>query len=618
MARDSVPAAAGELPDSFDPMEIALDAERGDPAPDSPARTLLLEQIALTRQDQAHRRLQIASERFGAAMKLFSAAAGAVVAILVGTMLWDAHKASGLVIDAFSTPPDLAARGLTGQVAASRFLDEMRTLQDATDSARATASYGNDWSGSFKVEIPGSGISLDEVQRWLRGWLGHETHVSGEVVRTDQGLELSVRAGSAAGQTFKGTDLQALMKQAALALYKQQQPYRYAIWLQTNGRVEEGEAVLREITLGGPPAEQAFAMAGLANIACYEQHDCRRALALAEQARRLDPSAMKPWWNLQDAYGYLARSEDRLRVARTILAHRPDPMINPVAAAVVLAGDEALVAELTGDFAGGAAASERGGRLADYGGNRLAAMGQHVIDLYLAHEPAKARNAALIYGKPLQTPDFQRAIALSAAWALGDWRTVALSPLAGPADYDLYQRNPLIARGRARSGDLAGAEALTAGWAGDCYDCLVARGEIAALKGDQAGADRWLAEAARQAPSIPEAFLVWGEVKLARGDAAGAAALMAKAVAKGPRWSDAYSGWGRALLAQGDAKGALDKFQQADRLAPNWGRNHILLGEAYRRLGQPDAARREWLTARGLEITAGERGRLEYLLKGGR
>ena len=42
-----------------------------------------------------------------------------------------------------------------------------------------------------KVEIPETGVSLDEVDRWLRSWLGHETRVAGEITRAPGRLAMS-------------------------------------------------------------------------------------------------------------------------------------------------------------------------------------------------------------------------------------------------------------------------------------------------------------------------------------------------------------------------------------------------------------------------------------------
>ena len=110
-----------------------------------------------------------------------------------GLMVWGAAHANGLVIRAFSVPPDLAARGLTGEVVASKMLDEICVAQTLFNTvAQDPAVLANNWGNDIKVEIPETGISLGEVYRFLREWLGHETMVGGEIVRTPEGLAMTV------------------------------------------------------------------------------------------------------------------------------------------------------------------------------------------------------------------------------------------------------------------------------------------------------------------------------------------------------------------------------------------------------------------------------------------
>ncbi len=59
------------------------------------------------------------------------------------------------------------------------------------------------------------------------------------------------------------------------------------------------------------------------------------------------------------------------------------------------------------------------------------------------------------------------------------------------------------------------------------------RAEIAAVKKDWTEADKWFAEAVRQAPSIPFAYSEWGAALLARGDADGTIAKETLANQKG-------------------------------------------------------------------------------------
>ena len=118
--------------------------------------------------------------------------AGFLVVLLVvcglGSMVWNAIRDRGLVVDAFSVPPDLAQTGMTGSIVANRLIDKLGQLQAASFAVvQGGETYRRDASGGARVEIPDTGISLDELQRYLRDWLGHETHATGEVVRTAKG-----------------------------------------------------------------------------------------------------------------------------------------------------------------------------------------------------------------------------------------------------------------------------------------------------------------------------------------------------------------------------------------------------------------------------------------------
>jgi len=47
-------------------------------------------------------------------------------------MVWNAAHSEGLIVESFSVPPDLTARGLNGQAVASQLLDDLSAMQSAT------------------------------------------------------------------------------------------------------------------------------------------------------------------------------------------------------------------------------------------------------------------------------------------------------------------------------------------------------------------------------------------------------------------------------------------------------------------------------------------------------
>src|SRR6185312_8243099 len=122
---------------------------------------------------------------------------------------------------------------------------------------------------------------------------------------------------------------------------------------------------------------------------------------------------------------------------------------------------------------------------------------------------------------------------------------------------------PLEALAMAKAGDVAGAETLASATPLDCYLCVRVRGRIAAIKRDWTSAERWFAEAARQAPSLPFAFAEWGEMRLAKGDIDGAIGKFEAAHQKTPHFADALKGWGDALARRAQANLARAKYDEA-------------------------------------------------------
>src|SRR5262245_32318645 len=86
------------------------------------ADRFLDEQTALA-MDQRHHlheqfkllHLSIAEKRLGVFLRVATAVMGTVVAAGLGLMIWDAVHANGLVIEEFSVPPEMAAKGISGQ-----------------------------------------------------------------------------------------------------------------------------------------------------------------------------------------------------------------------------------------------------------------------------------------------------------------------------------------------------------------------------------------------------------------------------------------------------------------------------------------------------------------------
>ena len=623
-------------------VAVALDEARADPTLAGDVRDFLRRQSRLTDEQREHLReqfkhlkLKYFTERMKAAMQVFVALGATVIALFVAGLVWQAATDKGLVIDAFSVPPDLAAKGLNGQVVASQMEDKLSALQAATESTRAAASYSNDWGHEIKVEIPATGVSISELQRYLRQWLGHESHIGGEVFHTADGLRATVRAGGEAGDSAAGpeTDLDGILEKAAEKLFARTQPYRYGVFLFQNGRQAEALAFFQRFAAAAPPEERPWALIGVALV----QGDTRKAANYFRQALALNPHLALAWDDLGGAESGLGHDEAALHAFVRAMKELGRGDRGSIAARVadsLRLQLETSRAEALGDYGASLAAIGAVEALPDFRSAHLAGQCQGAADLAALHDLGAAR-ARL----PQGSTDMSLSAALFKTEHDGcgshtlidmeaqDWAGALHEGVAAEQALSLALQQgakipdrlmtvsiwPIKARILAHLGRGAEASALVAQTPLDCYDCLIARGEVAIALGQAATADRWFAEAMRQGPSLPKAEVAWAKARLARGDADGALRLALSANRKAPRFADPLELKGEALAAKGDAAGAAGAYAAAAQLAPRWGRLHLKWGEALAKLGRRDEARAQLRAATGMDLSPADGAELGAL-----
>ena len=194
----------------------------------------------------------VLSDRLSIALKLLTGLAGIGVVAAIAIMVWNAAHAAGVVIESFAVPPDLAARGLTGEVIAAQVQDKLSlALGGSTVSASQGTAVSNARADDIKVEIPETGISLGEVYRFLRERLGSQTMVGGDVFLTADGLSVTIRIAGGSGATYAGKDIEldALLTKAAEHAAEVTQPPQYAIFLYRSKihRIAEALPILQRI-----------------------------------------------------------------------------------------------------------------------------------------------------------------------------------------------------------------------------------------------------------------------------------------------------------------------------------------------------------------------------------
>lgn len=605
-------------PTTPDPIEIAMEAEAKNTSPDSPARRLLIKQEVLVGW-------QIASERAGFALKLLTGLAGLAAAVGLAWMAWTASRADGLVIKPFSVPPALAARGVTGEAVASQLLDQLSAMAGVSRGSLAQRRVSADQGDSISIEIPQTGISLSQLDQWLRQRLGHEVRITGEIiVQPDGALTLTSRIGSDAlpPQAGPADEASALIVRAAEAIYHREQPINYVQYLERSDRLVESQAAALAATQRSDITERAMAWTLYGNMTRRIQGDGPSVFAY-ERSRAISINASPgATGNLQSVERLLGHAERAWRLELEAAQATDDNRTrSPSARRTAILNEQVSRARYLGDAAGGLVAARALAETQAEGlsGTVTPASLKSSVSGFLnaLHEVAAAEALAeeirLVTGR--STPPVGL---LARATAREDWASAAAAcdgvdaERAALPDQGVirYANAATCALARARAGQLVTAEAAIAATPLDCQNCIVVRGQIAELKGQRATADHWFAEAVRMAPSLPQASYEWGKVLAARGDTDRAIAQFKGAVRRGPRYADAIEALGEALLAKGDAPGSIAKFTEAAKLTPRWGRLHLKWGQALARLGKTDEAKVRWQAAKGMDLTPTERAEL--------
>lgn len=574
------------IPNTPNPVDIAMVAAvSGKPLPDI-ARRVLEEEARLIRAQCTELRLREVGERVRAGLWAILAIAALLIVGLIATVVVKASRSDALIVESFRVPPAMAQQGLTGEVVAKEVLDKVAEFDQSTQSARSTTSYDNNWGDDLKIDIPQTGATADQIWKLLREWLGKETRISGEVIQTKVGMALTTRVGSRPGQRFVSTDndLDMLVGQGALAIYKNTQPYRSAIYLLRNGRELEGRAMLESLSTDPSPRERKWAFIGLAFDARNSGRTEREG-QLARRALAIDPQMLNALSGSAGAEADLGHDQAAVDLTARYLKA---PITSEYDAKIASGGQcsaKTNLAWLRRDPSLAQASAECLATAAQAGSSELARalvqMLRHGRQATVAY--AQPGNSSMLPAEAAATQAFVRLFAQldagpspALAGALQAYRGAVAAELAdpkvGPGFHmaSITWSAPFQAQALAELGRTDEAAALISGTPLDCYLCVRTRGLIAQAQGNMGGAQRWFAEAARQAPRLAPAFVDWGKLLVQAKHYANAEPKLIYAAKLAPNWADPLKYWGDALAAEGKHDEALGKYDAALKLAPNW------------------------------------------------
>ncbi len=558
-------------------------------------RQHLEDEHALRLEHLAHQRHLLRGQRLGQALRITFQIVIALFVILVSAgiamMLHDAVTSHSVVIDAFEAPAALAARGVTGTVVASDVLDELTRLQNAIhgsqDILEQKRSLSNGWSSDVKVDVPETGISLGELSRLLEARLGHDLHIGGDLIETDQGgLALTIRGAGISPRTFTGGagDLDRLVASATQYVYAQFQPVLWVDYL-AGGRCPEAIAFIKSAFAGVNDRNRAAFLESWSAcevVTGTPPDSIRSAVELDREAIELDPEAWSAYTNEEIGFAALGREEDAWRVGEAL--HRAADTRRVQLPAYYLGPWDGATRDLQAerDELDATAVMNQSSEIVLGSASVVIAR----IDIQL-HDPAAAEPILRTLdpaqqgfirslldeeiGETAQAAAEMEAIEQVTPSAAGA-RTAELACQIAPIEE---------AAGHPDKADAILANADAAHFT----DCRRFRGDILDHRGDWAGAQQAYAAAVALAPDLPAGYYSWGVALARHGDLAGAIAKLQAANQRGPHWADPLKAWGDVLAKQGHWSDALAKYDEALKYAPNWAALKQARGAAASRRG---------------------------------
>jgi len=568
---------------------VALDAARFDPELSRKAGDYLDEQRRLVkiqtehlheqREDQlSHLKLRRFTDRLKAGTQLFFIMVATVVGLGLGVMVFDAFSARSVIVEPFDAPPALAAQGISGKVVATGVLDVLENLQKTSRSPKKGLATQNAWSSDVKIEAPGTGVSIGEINRLLRDRFGHDLHVKGELVQiAGSGLALTVRGDGVPAQTFSGTalELDKLTTQAAEYVYGRVQPMQFGKYLVNHNRTADAlaffPAAYRRAT---DDREKAWLMHDWGNAEYFSGH-AADGVAKQRLAIKLDPDYWSPRSDvvvqISDAQGeeagWLAGRAFLDRVANTPRQKQPELRLLNNPANAVWDSPLTLAALLWDEAHYGAGAGTSSGSddlaIADtYGSMHDWDDAAHYMVAVEPADPAtKEEGAILPVYKAIDRGGWAAATpALEAIWT-----ALQATPTQRLKDSNLCYLG--LAYGmQGRFSDADAVFKRTGPWS---Y-CYAFHGDILARTGDVAGAKRTWDEGLRVAPDPPIIYLHRGLFELNHSDLSAAQADFRTANLKAPHFADPLKAWGDLLAREGRWNAALVKYDEARKYAPAW------------------------------------------------
>ena len=440
------------------------------------------------------------------------------------------------------------------------------------------------------------------------------------------GIAITVRASNVDDYTTTGSeaDIGELIQKVAENIYRDTQPYRYAVYLRNHGQVDDSIAILRTLVTPNMPAlDRAFAYNAWGQT-ILDREGPSQSLVLMKRSVESYPADFISYYTIAFVELSKGQSEVALRDIKTALS------LSTRNSSEIATRDATKLRETLYKGTVDAWLGDYHDLLLQLRKTTFVAQNPFgpTTDIAIAeigeHDLTAARDSLanpLPSASPLKGASIMMTIStvMKLDSEAQDWGAVIGEGGQAAALAQKYpglrtllptMSDPLLAYVEARQGNFAAAEARINATPADCYICLRMRARIAEIKEQHTRSDWWFARAVEIGPSLPFAETEWGQVLLERGQPDAAIAEFKLANKKGVHFADPLEGWGEALMAKNQSYRALAKFEEANKYARNWGRLHLKWGEALGFVERKDEASLQYRRASTLDLTAADRAEL--------
>ena len=580
-------------------------------------------QHEILKEERQGQRIQNLRERLRIVFEVALALLVLTLASLAGKLVYGAWNAQNVILSAFDVPPALETQGNSGKVLAASLLDRLQELQAETRATVAKRGVEDAWSGDVKLEIPEAHISIGELQRYLREWLGHDTRIGGSLVQgADGALTLTVRGNGFAAKSFAGKAdaLHTLIDQAAEYIYGASETYRFGTYLSDRGRFEEAIALIKSAYSTALPADRPLLLNVWGNAASGLGRN-EEAIDRYREAIRLKPDYWVAWSNIANNQVNQLQEEAALQTMGEMerAASRGHWFSEPLSSVLLVIGEElrwdlpAAHREQLLDMAQHDGHGTLSAEEAPIDAQTLAQLHDHrAAELELQTSPGAGSDPYVV----TQSAFTRGLIALERGEYAKALPLLQSADTAVAASTDLqsnFASNPSCWLALAEEWTGAPAAKVDADLArgGTLVDCYRFKADISDHRGNWLLAQQQYAAAVALAPSIPSSYFSWGEALARHGDLDGAIARFTDANQRGPHWADPLKSWGDALAARHDDRGAAEQYQRAEEYAPNWAQLRLSWGRALDRLGRHERAVEQYRKALDQDLTEAERKSLQ-------